>query len=62
MPDNDAADALIRMMLMNSDSIDSDITSKHVSESYCVDKLDRDTLPLTYITIDKYQLKDKCLI
>ena len=38
------------------------ITRGHLAETNFVDKLDNYTLPLTYITIDKYQLKDKYLI
>ena len=60
--DNDAAEALGRLLIINSDVTKSDITSEHLVESYCVDKLDSDTLPLTYQTIDKYQRKDKELV
>ena len=46
-------------MLINSDIEDSKITRLHLAESYCVDKLDSDTLPLTYLTIYKSQRKDR---
>ena len=53
--DNDAADALIRMTSIKSGVTDRDVTRGYLSESYSVDKLDSDTLSLTYRTIHKYQ-------
>ena len=46
-PDNDAADALSRLPLINSYLTESHITREHLAESYCVDKLDSNTFPLT---------------
>ena len=54
-PDKDAADALRRIPLIKSDVKERKITREYLSESYCVDKLDSDTLSLTYQTIHKYQ-------
>ena len=61
-PDNDAADSLSRLPLINSDAIESNISRKYLSECYCVDKLNSDTLPPTYQTLDKYKLKDKNMV
>ena len=58
-PDNDAANTLIRMVLITTEVTESDITREHLPDSYCVEKLDSEKLPLTYRMIDKYQLKDK---
>ena len=58
-PDNDAADALIRLQLIDSDATESDITRENLAERYCVEKLDSNAFSLTYQTIDKYQRKDK---
>ena len=61
-PGNGAADALSRLMLINSCIKEKDTTTGHLSESYCVEKLDSNTLPLTYQTIDKYKRKDKNIV
>ena len=58
---NDAVDALIRLPLINSDVTEREITRESLAESYCYDKLYRDTFPLTYLMIDKNQHKDKNL-
>ena len=55
--DNDAADALGRLSLIKSDVTESDITGEQLAEIYSANQLDGDTLPLTYQTINKYQLK-----
>ena len=60
--DNEAADALSRLILINSDVKKKQITRENLSERYCVSKLDRDTFPLTYLMIDKYKRKDKELV
>ena len=57
--DNDAEDALSRILLINSDIVESNITRKHLPEIYCVEKLYSKKFPLTYRTIDKNQRKDK---
>ena len=44
---------------MNSDTKDSDITKESLAESYCVDKLYGNTLPLTCQMINKYKCKEK---
>ena len=51
-PDNDAADALRRLMLINSDVTESDVTRGNLEERYCFDQLDGDTFPLTHRTIN----------
>ena len=61
-PENDAADALIRLSLISSDVEDSNIKREQLSESYCVNKIYSNTFPLTYQTIDKYQRKDKNMV
>ena len=53
--DNDAVDALTRIMLNKSDLTESSITRETLSERYYVDKLDGSTLPLIYRMIDKHQ-------
>ena len=58
-PDNDAADALIRIPFIKSDVIENFITRVQLAESYGVDQLDGDTFPLTNQTINKYQRKEK---
>ena len=45
--------------LINFDVTESNITSEYLSESYYVNKLDGNTLPLTYQMIDEYQQKYK---
>ena len=50
-PDNDAADALIRLLLINYDITESNITREHLAEIYCVDKLYSNTFQLTRRTI-----------
>ena len=47
------------LTVINSDLEESEITREHLAESYCVEKLDSDTSPLTFQTIDKHQGKDK---
>ena len=61
-PDNNAADALSRLPLINSDVTESNDTREQLSESYGVDQLDGDTFPLTHQTINKYQCKDKEMV
>ena len=46
-------------MLINSDIKEIEIAKEHLSERFCVDKLDSDKFPLTHQTIDKYQRKGK---
>ena len=60
--DNCTADALSRLPLINSDVTESNITREHLAESYCVNKLDKDTFPITYQTIEKNQRKEKNLV
>ena len=60
--DNDATGALSRTPLINYDVKMSDNTSEYLEESYCVDKLDIHTFPLTYRKIDKHKCKDKEMI
>ena len=57
--DKNAADALSRLLLINSDVTVRNITREQLAESYGVDQLYGNTFPLTYQTINKYQLKDK---
>ena len=61
-PDNDAADPLIRIPLINSGIKERDSTREHLTEIYCVNQLDGDIFPLTYRTTNKYQRKDKNLV
>ena len=61
-PDNDAAYALSRLPLINSDITESGVTREQLAESCDVDQLNGDTFPLTYRTINKYQRKDKNLV
>ena len=58
-PDNDASDAFSKLLLINSDAIESGVTREQLAERYGVNQLDGDTLPLTHQTINKYQRKDK---
>ena len=44
--DNYAADNLIRLPLINSDVTEGKTTREKLGDSYCVDKLDDNTLPL----------------
>ena len=60
--DNDAAYALIRPPIINFDVKEGSITRKILFNSYCVNKLDGRTSPLTYLKIDKYQRKDKGMV
>ena len=53
--DIDTVDALRDISLINSDTTDINITTETLYGRYCVDKLDSDTFPLTYIMMDKYQ-------
>ena len=46
-------------MLIDSNVTDREITGEVLADSYSVDKLDDDTLPLIYRTIDKYEPKGK---
>ena len=61
-PDNDVVESLIRLPLINSGVTESDVTREQLTEIYGVDHLDGDTFPLTYLTINKYQRKDKGLV
>ena len=61
-PDNDAADALSSLPLVNSDVKYIKISMGYLAESYWVDKLDGDTFSLTYQIIDKYQSKYNKLV
>ena len=45
--------------LVNYDVKEINITREHLSEIYCVNKLDSNKFPLEYQKIDKYQLKEK---
>ena len=49
-------------MLIDSDVTDREITGEFLADSYSVDKLDDDTLPLIYRTMDKYEPKGKELV
>jgi len=53
------AEALAELEVSESNLIETNITMEDMSESFCVEKLDNDTFPLTYKTIDKFQRKDK---
>ena len=46
----------------NNYTCEQDVTMEMLSESYCVDKLEADTFPLTFKFIDKYQRKDSTLM
>ena len=61
-PDNGTEDSLIRLTIINSDIIESDVTRKTFAGSYCVDQFDFDKFPLRYQTINKYQRKDKNIV
>ena len=58
-PGNYAAGTLCRIITINSELKNINITSEYVEESYCVDKWDIHTFPQTCRTTDKYQHKDK---
>ena len=60
--DNDAVDTLSGLPLIKYDVKKSDVTREKLVESYGVDQLEGKKTPLTYQTINKYQLKDKELI
>ena len=60
--DNDTAEDLDRLLLINSDVTDCNITWEQLAESYGVDQLDGNTFPLTHQTINKYQRKYKELV
>ena len=47
-PDNDGADELISLPLINYDMTEITVTREQLSESYGADQLDGDTFPLTY--------------
>ena len=61
-PDNDILYAFSRILLINSDLKQSDITRGNLAEMYCVDKWDSNTFPSIYPTVYKYQRKDKNLV
>ena len=61
-PDNDTADALSRLPVINSDVTERDVTREQLAESYGVGQLDGNTFPLTYRKINKHQRKDKELV
>ena len=61
-PDNDAAEALSRIPLIDYEVTERDITREQLAEIYSVDQLDGDTFPLIYRTINKYQRKDKNMV
>ena len=61
-PDNDSVDALNTIPLIKSDVTESKIKMETLADSYCVDKLDISTLPLTYQIIWRYQQKEKWLV
>ena len=50
---------MTRLPIINFDLKDRNIKREYLAETYCVDKLDSDTFQLRYLTIDKYQRKDK---
>ena len=56
---NYSADTLIRLPLINSDIIESEITREILANSYSVDTLDNAMSPLTQLMIPTYQLKYK---
>ena len=60
--DNGASDSLRILTLINYGVTDINIITKKLTESYCFNKLDGGTLPLTHQMIDKYQCKDKELV
>ena len=59
VPGNDAADALSRLPLIKYDVKESNITSEHLAERYCVKELVIHILTRLYRMIDKYQHKSK---
>ena len=61
-PDNYATDSLSMLPLINSDIIEWKIIKEKLDDSYCVDKYDDNTFPLTYLMINKYQCKYKELV
>ena len=56
-PDKEVEEALIRLLLFNSDIKEIEIISEQLAARYCVDKLDSDTFPLTYRTEINTNLK-----
>ena len=42
------------ILFISSDVIESDIVMENLSDIYCVNKLDSDTLPITYQNIYSY--------
>ena len=62
VPDDDTADNLSRIPLINSDVTEIKITGGDLDQIYCVHKLYGNSFPLTHQTIDKYQPKHKQLV
>ena len=58
-PDNDSAVDLRRFPLIGYDVTEINIKMETLYGSYCVDKLDCDTFPLTHRNIDIDQQKEK---
>jgi len=60
--DDNPAAFMCELNISDNYTCDEDITMEMLSESYCVDKLEDDTFPLTFKFIDKYQRKDSTLM
>ena len=57
--DNYPADALSRLPLINYEVTESNVIRVRLAEIYVVDQLYGDTFPRIYLTIKKYQSKEK---
>ena len=57
--DNNITYDLISLPLINSGVTEIHITRENLSESYFVDNLNGNLLPLTYLMIDKYHQRKK---
>ena len=57
--DNYSADALSRLPLINYEVTESNVIRVRLAEIYVVDQLYGDTFPRIYLTIKKYQSKEK---
>ena len=53
--DNNSTDTMSRLHLIKSGVKENEITWGGLPERYCVKKIDSDTFPSTYQTIDEYQ-------
>ena len=57
--DNNTTDNFSILPSIKSDVTERNITRGHLAESYGINKLDRDTFPLTYLMIDNINVKTK---